>query len=80
MSAVFENGINFELHVRSCQNALLPAPARARVWMVVRKNPMVNVEGDGGTMEEGFGVNEDKSDDNSHSNHLGIIRISSLLP
>jgi hypothetical protein len=28
--------------------------------MVVRKNPMVNVEGDGGIMEEGFGVNEEK--------------------
>ena len=41
---------------------------------------MVNVEGDGGIMEEELGVNEDKRDNNSHSNHLGIIRISSLVP
>jgi hypothetical protein len=45
--------MNFELHVRSCQNALLPALARARVWIVIQKNPMVNVEGDRGIMEEG---------------------------
>jgi len=69
--SVPENGINFELHVRSCQNALLPAPARARVWMVVRKNPIVNVEGDEGIMEEVFRVNEQKSDNSSHLIILG---------
>ena len=29
-------------------------------------------------MEERSGVNEDKNDNNSHSNHFRIIRISSL--